>query len=225
MEQCPICLCDIGEKNRCVTECGHSFCLNCILRAAQENTACPMCRKVLVEPSKNTHSQEDINAVYEHGRDEGYEEGRLDAAIEVQEEHNLERQKAFDEGYEKGQAEAEMEDQEEISYKMQSAFDEGFKSGRSSAYEEIRKLREQIKKLKNQDVKKPVRPLNPYMYFKSHPDNQKLIEEAAKVINLETDRPLGKVKAAGMLWSRLSDERKQEWTQLSIANFNAGVRT
>jgi len=225
MDQCPICLCDIGEKNRCVTECGHSFCLNCILRAAQENTACPMCRKVLVEPSKNTHSQEDINAVYEHGRDEGYEEGRLDAAIEVQEEHNLERQKAFDEGYEKGQAEAEMEDQEEISYKMQSAFDEGFRNGRAGADMEIRRLREEIKKMKTDSKVPIVRPPNPYIYFKSHPDNQKLIEEAAKVINLETDRPLGKVKAAGMLWSRLSDERKEEWKQRSIENFNAEVRT
>jgi hypothetical protein len=109
MDQCPICLCDIGEKNRCVTECGHSFCLNCILRAAQENTACPMCRKVLVEPSKNTHSQEDINAAYRHGRDEGYEEGRMDAAFEIQEiqeEHDIEKQNAFDEGFRCGRAKA-----------------------------------------------------------------------------------------------------------------------
>ena len=197
MDQCPICLCDIGEKNSCVTECGHSFCLKCILRAAQENTDCPMCRNTLVDPVNN-HGPDDLESAYEYGRDEGYEEGRLDATIE---------------------------NQEEIAYEKQKAFDDGFKSGRSSADEEIRKLREQIRKLKNQDIKKPVRPLNPYMYFKSHPDNQKLIEEAAKVINLETSRPLGKVKAAGMLWSRLSDERKQEWTQLSIANFNTGVRT
>ena len=106
MNQCPICLCDIGEKNSCVTECGHSFCLKCILRAAQENCACPMCRNILVDKPKNIHSPEDIDAVYRHGRDEGYEEGRLDAVLEIQEEHDIEKQKAFDEGFRSGRAKA-----------------------------------------------------------------------------------------------------------------------
>jgi hypothetical protein len=118
-KQCPVCLDDIGEKNSCVTECGHSFCLKCILRAAQENTACPMCRNVLVDEPDNIHSPEDIEAVYEHGRDEGYEEGRLDAAIEVQEEHAIEKQKAFDEGFRSGRAKA-MEFAEEFAAKLQS---------------------------------------------------------------------------------------------------------
>jgi len=48
--QCAICLSDIGEKNSCITECGHPFCLACVLRAAQDNTACPLCRNQLVPP-------------------------------------------------------------------------------------------------------------------------------------------------------------------------------
>jgi hypothetical protein len=103
-KQCPVCLDNIGEKNSCVTECGHTFCLKCILRAAQENTACPMCRNVLVDEPENTHSPEDIEAVYEHGRDEGYEEGRLDEALALQEEHAIEKQKAFDDGFRSGRA-------------------------------------------------------------------------------------------------------------------------
>jgi hypothetical protein len=118
-KQCPVCLDDIGKKNICVTECGHTFCLKCILRAAQENTACPMCRNVLVDDPDNIHSPEDIEAVYEHGRDEGYEEGRLDAALEVQEEHAIETQKAFDDGFRNGRAKA-VDLAEEFTAKLRS---------------------------------------------------------------------------------------------------------
>ena len=49
---CPICLDEIGEKNNCVTECGHKFCLKCLSTALREKNTCPMCRNKLL--SKNT---------------------------------------------------------------------------------------------------------------------------------------------------------------------------
>ena len=104
-KMCPVCLGDIGEKDSCVTECGHSFCLKCILRASQENTACPMCRNVLVDDPVNTYSPENMDSVYEYGHDEGYEEGRLEGALEIA----IEKQKAFDDGFMRGRSGAQEE--------------------------------------------------------------------------------------------------------------------
>ena len=72
-----------------------------------------------MDASENTHSPEDIEAVYEHGRDEGYEQGRLDEALALQEEHAIETQKAFDDGFRNGRAKA-MEFAEEFAAKLQS---------------------------------------------------------------------------------------------------------
>jgi hypothetical protein len=57
--QCAICLSDIGENNSCITECGHPFCLACILRAAQDNTACPLCRNQLIPPLPPSYIYDD----------------------------------------------------------------------------------------------------------------------------------------------------------------------
>tara|TARA_X000000950_G_scaffold95154_1_gene119916 strand:+ start:8442 stop:8999 length:558 start_codon:yes stop_codon:yes gene_type:complete len=42
---CPICMEPIGDNNKFVTACGHTFCGTCILTNAQRNTKCPMCRQ------------------------------------------------------------------------------------------------------------------------------------------------------------------------------------
>ena len=47
IEKCPICLDEIGDKNSCVTECGHNFCLKCLYRSLKEKNTCPMCRQAL----------------------------------------------------------------------------------------------------------------------------------------------------------------------------------
>ena len=51
---CPICLDEIGEKNNCVTECGHKFCLKCLSTALREKDTCPMCRNKLLTKNKDT---------------------------------------------------------------------------------------------------------------------------------------------------------------------------
>jgi hypothetical protein len=145
-KMCPVCLGDIGEKDSCVTECGHSFCLKCILRASQENTACPLCRNVLVtDPPDSVYEHDEgimtgdplahtLNHVYEHG----YEEGRLDESRQVQEEITIEKQKAFD---------------------------DGFMRGRSGAQEEIRRLRDELHLLQTK-VKIPISiPPTPTQYM------------------------------------------------------------
>jgi hypothetical protein len=50
--ECSICYETMGDKNCCVTECGHKFCLKCLLVAMDRNNTCPMCRHVLKENSR-----------------------------------------------------------------------------------------------------------------------------------------------------------------------------
>ncbi len=136
-KQCPVCLDDIGEKDHCVTECGHVFCLKCILRATQENTACPMCRNVLVDDPVNTPEIDSVyvDNVYGQGVEVGYEEGFVDGSFRSQEDITRDKQKAFD---------------------------DGFIKGRSGAQEEIRRLRDELQKTK---VKTPIsRSSTPYMH-------------------------------------------------------------
>jgi hypothetical protein len=50
--ECSICYDTMGDKNCCVTECGHKFCLKCLLIAMDRNNTCPMCRHVLKDDSR-----------------------------------------------------------------------------------------------------------------------------------------------------------------------------
>ena len=77
--KCPICLMPLGNKNDCVTECGHRFHCSCLLRSAQNNIACPLCRSELVS-QPTSHSKEDFDTIYERGRDAG----KLEAESESQ---------------------------------------------------------------------------------------------------------------------------------------------
>jgi hypothetical protein len=45
--ECPVCFDSIGEKNSCVTTCGHKFCLNCLLQSYHSLNNCPLCRETL----------------------------------------------------------------------------------------------------------------------------------------------------------------------------------
>lgn len=81
-EDCPICMNSLsGEKNFCVTRCGHKFCSECLIRAARNNNDCPLCRQKLtdheVEPppqhgltNDEVYSLIDANDYYEERFDE-----------------------------------------------------------------------------------------------------------------------------------------------------------
>ena len=63
IDSCPICLDKIGEKNNCITECGHKFCLKCLSIALQGKNTCPMCRNKLVEESEDAAEIERLSAL------------------------------------------------------------------------------------------------------------------------------------------------------------------
>ena len=120
MSVCAICLKEeisLDGKNICVTECGHTFCLSCILRSAQENTSCPLCRNVLVTPKNN---EEELVTAYRNGHVAGYDEG-LDYGKSTR-----------------------LEEIEELNIRTQQEFDRGFISGRTNARTEIESLRREI---------------------------------------------------------------------------------
>jgi len=50
--ECCICYETIGKTNNCVTECGHAFCLKCLVSAMSYNSACPYCRTDLIEKNE-----------------------------------------------------------------------------------------------------------------------------------------------------------------------------
>lgn len=60
-KECSICYEEIGDKNNCVTDCGHQFCFKCIVTALQHNNTCPCCRATLVtvKNENDDESQED----------------------------------------------------------------------------------------------------------------------------------------------------------------------
>ena len=48
-KECPVCYEKIGTKNFSITKCGHEFCTSCLLKSANRNGECPICRNNLCE--------------------------------------------------------------------------------------------------------------------------------------------------------------------------------
>lgn len=59
MIECCICFETIGEKNNCVTPCGHKFCFVCLTKSLTNNNTCPCCREVLVETTDEEDESDD----------------------------------------------------------------------------------------------------------------------------------------------------------------------
>ena len=83
------------------------------------------------------------------------------------------------------------------------------------------KKQKKEKKEKKDKSDKPSKPASSFVFFKSHPDNLSAIEEASKEINEDTGKPYGKVKGAGIVWGKMSDEEKKVWADKSLEDFNS----
>lgn len=128
---CPICLKIIGIDS-CTTKCGHKFCTGCLLKAVSINSSCPLCRGQLIE-NQEVENQEVVVEDNELGislsyYDQGYEDGFRNAAEELR-----------------------VRMQEEIDIATQKAYDDGFVKGKTLANEDMRLLREEIKRLKQRN--------------------------------------------------------------------------
>lgn len=76
-QNCGICLELLQKTNVCVTSCGHTFCLQCIIKSTNYNNGCPYCRTTIIEKTidieedieNQEDSDEEDNVVqYQYGR-------------------------------------------------------------------------------------------------------------------------------------------------------------
>ena len=51
-DNCPICFEELGEKNLCITKCGHKFCFDCMFKHLNIKNDCPLCRAKLIKKNK-----------------------------------------------------------------------------------------------------------------------------------------------------------------------------
>ena len=81
--ECCICFENINKnKNNCVTECGHIFCLKCLMTSfAHDNTSCPCCRQELIDPLEDKNEDDEyINITDDDDDDEHDDEDENDDA-------------------------------------------------------------------------------------------------------------------------------------------------
>ena len=52
VNKCAICMEDVGQKNAASTECGHTFCLSCLLSQLKHSNSCPLCRTPIDQNAK-----------------------------------------------------------------------------------------------------------------------------------------------------------------------------
>jgi hypothetical protein len=86
---------------------------------------------------------------------------------------------------------------------------------------DVESPKEKKKKEKKEKKERAPRPMSSYMFFKGHPDNKDAIETAAEEIDEGSGKPVGKVKAAGNVWAKVSDEEKEEWKKRAIEDFES----
>ena len=56
-KECIICYESLSAtKNMCITECGHEFCFTCMMKHAQRNNGCPICRAAIIEEISDSES-------------------------------------------------------------------------------------------------------------------------------------------------------------------------
>jgi hypothetical protein len=69
---CGICWNELTNRNVCTTECGHSFCLSCIMKNINYNNSCPYCRTELYGVEKKDDNIE--SEIDDEGEEEEHED-------------------------------------------------------------------------------------------------------------------------------------------------------
>ena len=101
---CPICYEGIGDTNTCTTECGHKFCMKCMVTHLQRNQQCPICRRqVAPEIERVDSDDEDDNIIWTDSDDE--EDDNLDS-VEI---NSMTYDNIFEMGYDDGYDKAMVE--------------------------------------------------------------------------------------------------------------------
>ena len=105
--ECSICYDSSGYlSNRCITACGHIFCITCFIQSIQYNNVCPMCRSELYNPlsieRKNKNSEPEIENVQEydheyHGNQNENENDSTNSSYDIYDEDDADEDEDDDE--------------------------------------------------------------------------------------------------------------------------------
>ena len=71
---CGVCLEPLEKTNICVTSCGHTFCLKCIIKNTNYNNNCPYCRTEIVEKEEKEEEEKEEEEEEEEEEDEEEDE-------------------------------------------------------------------------------------------------------------------------------------------------------
>jgi len=95
-KECVICYESLNiAKNFCVTECGHEFCLSCMMKHMQRNNGCPMCREELIEDAECADSDDEDEDLTIEGSDNSTIES--DSVDDIEDGEDLENEYAIEE--------------------------------------------------------------------------------------------------------------------------------
>jgi len=118
--ECPICIEKINITNNCVTPCGHTFCLTCILISYTMYKTCPLCRSKLIPemeseiPYENNEEPYNNMSVEEWEDQAGERERRIMEWQTIEDEINERiREEEEANSYERMREWQEMEDERE----------------------------------------------------------------------------------------------------------------
>ena len=87
---CPVCFEVIGSINQCITPCGHTFCLICMLKCIKLNNSCPCCRTIIIENNEDDESYSE--SYYEDNEREEIEENDDYDTDSTPEDYNTENE-------------------------------------------------------------------------------------------------------------------------------------
>ncbi len=63
-KKCPICLEMVADTNCCITDCGHHFCLHCLVTHCNKNGNCPLCGMPLfIQPDTSDSSGINVDRI------------------------------------------------------------------------------------------------------------------------------------------------------------------
>ena len=74
-ETCPICYEEIKKYGFCVTNCSHTFCMDCMVESMKQKRSCPLCRENLDPEVTEANETADYKLGFQVGAEFGYEEG------------------------------------------------------------------------------------------------------------------------------------------------------
>lgn len=128
--ECPICFETITVTNQTITECGHTFHTNCLMKNVMHNGfGCPYCRTKMCEEPEGHHDDDEEDSDYSVTNDDDMSEIETDDEEEIQDWLAHERiqrteERAFanfrrlfgEDDYGENQLEQEDQDQQEEEY-------------------------------------------------------------------------------------------------------------